>query len=299
MDPSGHDSQQKGPRQLLPSSRTAIPRSAPIPPKRAPRVSAACEPCRSRKTRVSDTTIEFLSSAFRLIFLWCDGHRPECGECTSRNTDCHYRETETRQIRRRFEQLQERRSAHEDLLEMLRTMPEKDALDIFHRIRAGESTESIVRQVQEGSLLMELSAAPSACRPYEFPYNADMPQELLTPSNEYLYSTLYHWIQAAAHSETLEGSQTLQAPSPVTRPMHAAEMVDPLLAEVKPSQWTNVSANDRLMRELLHGYFVHVYPLEFIFYKNHFLEDMLAGGTASCSHLLVNALLAKACVSTK
>jgi hypothetical protein len=58
-----------------------------------------------------------------------------------------------------------------------------------------------------------------------------------------------------------------------------------------------VSSNDLLLRKLLESYFMFQYPWEFIFQKDYFLEDMVSGSTRFCSPILVNALLAKACVS--
>ncbi|KAI4615382.1 uncharacterized protein J4E87_009275 [Alternaria ethzedia] len=83
------------------------------------------------------------------------------------------------------------------------------------------------------------------------------------------------------------------------RPLSSAKLVDPLLEDAQPSQWTSVSSNDRLLRNILESYFVNQYPRQFFFVKNYLLEDMVSRRAEFCSPLLVNALLAKSCVSSR
>lgn len=51
------------------------------------------------------------------------------------------------------------------------------------------------------------------------------------------------------------------------------------------------------MRDLLHLYLLHEYHWLTCFPKDHFLDDMLSESERFCSSLLVNAVLAQACVS--
>ncbi|KAL6706465.1 hypothetical protein ACN47E_005404 [Coniothyrium glycines] len=123
-------------RPLRPILPAAIPRGAapPVQSKRA-RVSLACAACRARKTK-------------------CDGGRPKCSECTSRESDCQYLETETTQTKRRHADL-------EDLFELLKTLPDEDALDLLSKIRSGVDIGDLVLMVQHGSLLIELASSAS------------------------------------------------------------------------------------------------------------------------------------------
>jgi hypothetical protein len=178
---------------------------------------------------------------------------------------------------------------------MLQIMNERDAADVFRRIREGGNAEAIVRHVQEGNLIMELSLAPEARTRYEFPYISTLPAALR--DNLYFKSQVYEAIQASA---AVDQSAFVRSPvleSNYTKPLQAAEIADPLLIDARPSQWTRVSSNDGLLRKLIEGYFKYEYPWGFIFHKDYFLEDMVSGSNRFCSPLLVNALLAKACVS--
>lgn len=211
-----------------------------------------------------------------------------------RETECRYGRTEARQIRQRYQQLKERRTAQEGLFDMLQTMNERDAADVFRRIREGGNAEAIVQHVQEGSLIMELALAPETRTRYEFPYISTLPTALR--DNIYFQSQVYEAVQASA---AIGGGSLIRLPtfeSNYTKPLQAAAIVDPLLVDAKPSQWTRVSSNDSLMRKLIEGYIKYEYPWGFVFHKDYFLEDMASGSNRFCSPLLVNALLAKACV---
>jgi hypothetical protein len=227
----------------------------------------------------------------------CDGVRPRCSSCATRDTDCRYGETEARQIRRRYEDLKGKRTAHEELFDMLSTMPEHDAADVFRRIRSGANAEALVRHVQEGSLVLGLSLAPRARPRFEFPYRATIPAALR--ESIYFRSHVFDAVQVldAPSAAAAPHANVISRQSNYAKPLFAAEMVDPLLTDARPSQWTQVSSNDGLLRKLLEGYFMFEYSWDFVFHKDYFLEDMGAGGTRFCSPLLVNALLAKACVS--
>lgn len=84
-------------------------------------------------------------------------------------------------------------------------------------------------------------------------------------------------------------------------PQHAAVFIETKLENVRPSEWTSVCKDDAFMRGLLTKYFTHEYNLFPIFQKDFFLEDMADAGMNNqakecCSSLLVNAILACACV---
>ena len=278
-------------RPLLPAP--AGVHKEPTHPRKGQRTNA-CENCRTRKSKASAHSLHL--HVFLLTVRQCDGAKPSCGACVARDTDCRYGETEARQIRRRYQQLKEKRTALEELYDMLQVMPERDAADVFRRIRGGAKAEAILRHVQEGSLLLELALTPESRARYEFPYVPTIPPALL--DSIYFRSHIFDAIRSVNQSPPASPTNVVARQSNYAMPLYAAEMVDPLLAEVKPSKWTRVSTNDLLLRRLLEGYFTYEYPWLFLFHKDYFLEDMISGGNRFCSPLLVNALLAKACVST-
>jgi len=54
------------------------------------------------------------------------------------------------------------------------------------------------------------------------------------------------------------------------KPYHAALFIEPRLANARPSDWTTVSKDDALMRDLLAAYFMHEYHFLPVFQKDYF-----------------------------
>ncbi|RMZ71889.1 hypothetical protein GMOD_00009240 [Pyrenophora seminiperda CCB06] len=223
----------------------------------------------------------------------CDNAKPKCTACVTRDSECRHSETESRQFKRKYQQLKDQRTAQEELFDLLQSMPEKDAVNIFHRIRSGANAEAVVQHIQEVGLVMELSNVPEASSRYHFPYIDSIPPRL--QDSVYFQSRIFGAIDAAKQSARSSEDDAFSRQSSYAKPMLAAKMVESSLEDARISSWTNVSSNDRLLRSLLDGYFIHQYPKQFFFHKGYFLEDMIARGHEFCSPLLMNAVLAKAC----
>lgn len=73
--------------------------------------------------------------------------------------------------------------------------------------------------------------------------------------------------------------------------------VDARLESVRIRQWTNIFITDEIAARALSLYLVNQTPMLAFFDVDLFLEDLANGGTNFCSRLLVNAVLALACVS--
>ncbi|KAK4216540.1 hypothetical protein QBC37DRAFT_86806 [Rhypophila decipiens] len=293
-------------RNPSPGSATSAARSESPQPsasrKRRQTTTAACGPCRKRKSR-------------------CDGRRPSCSACVGRDTNCEYEtkvtETHTQALKRKFNELQDRQSVHEEVFNILKGRPEKDALEVLKRIRQGVDPTTIVRHVTCGNVLLQLSLVPEARYRYEFPYKTEMPVFLTRRDNPYLESEMYEYaLRTPAEPKQLkfiptparEESQS-QSPGPDTdadrhlapywRPYHAAEIIDPNFDEVRPSRWTQVCTDDGLMRKLMQSYLLYECSWLAPFHKDYFLRDMADERHRFCSAFLVNAVLASGCVYYK
>jgi hypothetical protein len=146
--------------------------------------------------------------------------------------------------------------------------------------------------------LLQLAVTPETCLRYEFPYIKEMPQSLTT-DNPYLDSIIYE--STSLYSSPPErplppDGAPSNYQSPYLKPIHAAEVVEPKLSAAKPSHWTGVCSDDALMRKLLAFFFRSEYSYHCLFQKDLFLEDLVSQKTQFCSSLLVNAVLAYACV---
>ncbi|RMZ68915.1 c6 transcription factor [Pyrenophora seminiperda CCB06] len=123
-------------RPLLPAS--SFRNEAPFPHSKRVRVNLACAPCRSRKTK-------------------CNGDRPTCSECAARDSRCIYTETETTQTKRKHQDL-------EELFELLKSLPDKEASEVLGRIRAGMEPRHIIETVSHGNMLMHFASSVGSNR---------------------------------------------------------------------------------------------------------------------------------------
>lgn len=212
-------------------------------------------------------------------------------------------ETHSQALKRKLSEINGRETTYRQVFEHLRNRPESEAGEIIKRIQAGTEPEAILRYIREGDLLLQLALAPETRYRYVFPLVQEMPEFLLRPDNPYLNSWVYDWMATgngapASHHLALSGHpRGAETQSTFCKPYHAAELVDPLLHNVKPSEWTTVCSDDNLMRKMLANYFLgefHWFPA---FQKDYFLQDMAAGRHSYCSSLLVNVVLVLGSVS--
>jgi hypothetical protein len=241
----------------------------------------------------------------------CDGARPRCSACDSQGLECVYStnpsESRTSALKRKYDtlersmrQLEQSHSFLEQLVHALQVREEADATAIFGRLRQGANVESIVQHLRAGDVLTQIHLCPETRLRYDFPYRPQMPSALLIPNNPYLDSVIYKAAFITPETGLLSHStlpHTDNLTAPYLKPYMAATLADPRLDLVKPSQWTSVSTDDDFLRDLLCQYFLYEYLFFSCFNKDLFLQDMLSGSTQFCSPLLVNPVLALACVS--
>jgi hypothetical protein len=200
--------------------------------------------------------------------------------------------------KRKSKEPQSNEQAYKRLLSILATLPQKAVHDVLRRFRSGEDVQSLLRHIENADLLVQVTLIPEVRLRYDFPYLRQMPPSLMIPENQYLRSYVY---EAVVHGEVIPPAAILarsvqQAQSPYTMPYHAASIVEPILSKITARPWTVVNVADDMVRTLLEGYFVHHYPYLPQFHKGLFLEAMANGQYNLCSSLLVNAVLAAACV---
>lgn len=186
---------------------------------------------------------------------------------------------------------------------LLKNLPEQDAQDLFKRIRSGADAGSVLQQAKAGDVMLQMAVVPETRYRYEFPYRSDMPKDFHI-DNPYFNSLIYETASLYSYGNgpeltTPSGFADLvsqEQQSMYLKPFHAAQVVEPLLDDAKISSWTSVSNDDVLMRDLLRVMFRCEYQFTAAFQKDLFLQDMVAGREDFCSSLLVNAVLAYACV---
>jgi len=200
-------------------------------------------------------------------------------------------------VKRKYEELREKRSAYEELFDLIKTMSEADSIDVLHRIRAGGNVQDILNQVRDGNLLMQLSLVPETRRWYDLPYRVEMPAFILVENNPYLTSMVYEKTFRASEPASIAGTKE-SAMNLYLMPYSSALMADPLLSRIMTANWTSVITDNNLLRQLLGAYFVYQHPSFVYLHKDQFLQDMADGRHRFCSPLLVNAILAAGCQSS-
>ncbi|PTB68119.1 N-terminal fungal transcription regulatory domain-containing protein [Trichoderma citrinoviride] len=286
-------------RRVLPAPAQQAPvAAAPAPPPSSRRdvILAACNTCRKQKTK-------------------CSGERPSCSRCLQRRSECLYTtqpgETTSQALKRGYRDLRQRTSVHEELFELLRNLPDREADHVFKRIRDGADVNTILNLIRAGNLLLQMAVAPETRFRYEFPYRSEMPDYCIE-NNPYLDSII--WGAASLYAHQDRQPDVLAAASAAGRagdygtegyesiylkPFHAAEVVDPRLIDARISRWTSVSNDDALMREMLAVFLRCEYMFTSAFQKDYFLDDLVAKRDEFCSSLLVNIILAYACVCSQ
>jgi hypothetical protein len=234
-----------------------------------------------------------------------------CRRCSRLTLACQYDtdeegETAAQATKRRFTDVSHRMGAHESVYSALQLREEKDVTAILKRIRQGDDVETVARHLSYGDVLLQVALVPETRYRYVFPLMTEMPAALNTPGNPYLRSLLYEWTMSdedesgnfAAPAITAGPTHDDELPGndPYLKPWHAADIVDIHLSVASPSKWTNACSDDDLMRRLIGRYLLLEYSAHAYFQKEYFLEDMLKMRDRLCSPLLVNTVLAVACV---
>lgn len=177
------------------------------------------------------------------------------------------------------------------------TRSEPEASDILARVRNGDSPEDVLRHIEKADLLLQLRLVPDVHHQYTFPYMRSIPTFLLRQGNPYLDSWLYKCSSFGEHRSNVDKVPSKPSLDRYYMPYHAVEIIDPRLTNISAKKWTVVTGDDKLVRKLLQTFFLTEYSWYPTFHKDHFLEDMAHGRPRFCSSLLVNAILASACVS--
>lgn len=243
----------------------------------------------------------------------CDGLRPSCYTCRSHGRDCVYstNPTESRvtatkrrqtELEQSVENIRRAQASLQVLIDALQVREEDEAMAIFRRLRQVADVTSVIEHIKAGDLLMQIHLTPETRLRYEFPYRAQMPSAILTTDNPYLKSLLYGATYAVPNGH-FEMGASVESPwngrhsSPYLKPYATATIADPRFDVLRPSRWTTVSDDDDTMRMLLKLYFLYEHQFFSCFHKDLFLEDLASGSKEFCSEVLVNAVLAIACVS--
>ncbi|KAF5657011.1 polyketide synthase [Fusarium heterosporum] len=232
--------------------------------------------------------------------LLCDGKRPVCLACgrSGRSAECTYEteatETAHQALKRKHDAADKENSNHHKLIKLLQSSSAHDAYDILGRLRDGARVDDLLQHVESGNLLLELSLTPQTQFRHSAGNFVNIPGFLKTPNNPYGASLVYN-IKFELPPSTTHRLPTSEVRALYNAPYSSARIVNSILDTCRPSNWTTVSSNDGLLREILRCYFASVYVFLPFFHKDYFLHDMVHERQRFCSPLLVNSVLAAGC----
>ena len=170
-------------------------------------------------------------------------------------------------MKRDIEALRGQNNALSIIVSSIRSLSDGEVAGIVQQIRADEDLESIADSLKKNVILPE------------------------RPGAKYAEGDLSHLIgrPSIASSEVVQHygltSNLCLVSSGERSPMHHQTQ----------EAWTRVTRDDVFVKQLLDLYFCWAHPLQVLFSKELFLDDMANGRSKYCSPLLVNALLALAC----
>ena len=171
-------------------------------------------------------------------------------------------------MKRDIEALKGQNDAFGIIVASIRSSTNAEVAEIVQQIRSDEDLDNIAESLRRNVTLPQRSS--------QNPVEVDLSNLIGRPSMDAL-GVVKHYGHTSSLSLVSDGERS---------PMHLQTS----------DVWTSVTRDSALLEHLLNLYFCWGHPYYILFSKDLFLNDMSKGRSKYCSPLLVNALLALACI---
>ena len=171
-------------------------------------------------------------------------------------------------MKRDIQSLQEQNDALDVIVASLRSLPEEEAISVFHSLRSDTSPETLANALRN-NVRLPPSFAPQTLE-------ADITRRI-SPSSLVAKADIKR-LDIPGHSSSEATSDSSNA-----TPVDTSTI------------WFKAPQEAEFVEHLLNLYFCWVHPYYQFFSHAHFINDMSRGRTEFCSAMLINALLSIAC----
>ncbi|PKK49493.1 hypothetical protein CI102_7083 [Trichoderma harzianum] len=245
-------------------------------------ISTACVACRRRKSK-------------------CDGQLPSCAACSSvYGTECIYNPNSDHRrkgvYREKVDSMKAQSSTLQIIVEAILNATEEEVPDVVNKIRTCDNLDAVAQE------LLEMGEAEP--KEEEFDENLDEASMAFLPvSGEQELAGKMGELRLENGSVRFIGgtSHLIYLGDPHHDGIDYDSPSEPGICENPITSWTRVTTDPRLIMHLMNMYFNYHYPYFTTLSRKLFWRDFMRGkaglapGTAYCSSLLVNAMLALGC----
>ncbi|KAM3564357.1 hypothetical protein MY1884_000824 [Beauveria asiatica] len=200
-----------------------------------------------------------------------------------RRFSCHYAarpgETESQALRRGYRELRDHAREHEEVVALLRSLPEQDAQGVFQRIRAGTGLGTILRQVRAGDALLQMATASLLAAAPRPPRNEEPAQSLGGDGGGGARQPPARLRQQRSkdNDSSAAASHSAENDGVYLSPLQAERVLEPRLTCVQIAPLTRVCDDEPLMRDLLEMSLRCEYQSKSAFHKDTFFQNLVAG----------------------
>lgn len=270
-----------------------------------------------KETRSKFYLTRLISANLRTNKLKCNGAEPQCDQCRLRSLTCVYRVPpksvdSTIKVQKQLDVLQNSFNHYADIVDQLKTLPERDALKLLQRLRSSADVAGAFSSLQ-GSLQTRVRLSDHKTSQALLPTTSSRIEFELTARHGIVYPTLLPIDIASLNISPLDkpasppSSHSSESGSLVSRKTSSTPIelssaglkpyCDSRLKDLDISYWSKVPISDESAATLISLYLETDQTIVGFIDADLFVQSLVDRVPKFCSTFLVTAMLYVACVS--